>query len=224
MLPDIQSDLAAPVSLREALCRLPLHARALWGNHSETVVAQARWDVAWILILLLVLVRVGFGLMTITHFSARAYGTLGSFQAFHMLEVLFLATLLQVVLAPAGILLLMALQFALAQAWHGQATFLGQSYSFLLFFVPLSLIYSLINSVLASLPGSGSSANLLLALAGAILTMLLNTAQLQRIHRLSVGKALTTVLISSFVLTLLAVLGAATLLGLLFAPLHAGAW
>jgi hypothetical protein len=218
---DVQSESTAHVPLHEALCRLPLHTRALWGKHPENVVTQARWDVAWTLILLLVIAHIGFGLPAVAHVSALTQEMLGTTPlAIHLVEVLFLATLSQIVLDPAGVLLFMALQFALAQAWHGQATFLGQCYTFLLFFVPISIAYSLLNSVLASLARSGSMPSMLLALAVGILTVSLNTSQMRRIHHLSAGKALIVVLGSSFVLVLIASLGAAILLGFLFTPFH----
>jgi len=102
----------------------------------------------------------------------------------------------------------MAIIYGLARAFGGQGTFLTQSYTYLLFDVPLGIVSSLI----ALIPIAGG----FISIAIGIYSIVLAIFSVMAVHRLSGGRATAVVLIPIGV-ALLLICGLLVLVVALFA-------
>jgi hypothetical protein len=114
----------------------------------------------------------------------------------------------QIILIPLFFFIGMAIIYGLARAFGGQGTFLTQSYTYLLFDVPLGIVSSLI----ALIPIAGG----FIAIAIGIYRIVLAIFSVMAVHRLSGGRATAVVLIPIGV-ALLLICGLLVLVVALFA-------
>ncbi len=105
----------------------------------------------------------------------------------------------------------MGLVYLLARAFNGQGTFLTQSYTPLLFQVPLGIL----SGILGLVPFFG-----LLGFAVFIYGIVLQVYALMAVHRLSGGKATAVVFLPAAMILLLAVVFVVTFISVLVGLLH----
>src|SRR5207249_3543683 len=106
----------------------------------------------------------------------------------------------------------MGILYGLSKAFGGQGGFLTQSYSFLLFDVPLRFLAALVGLI----PFAGG----LIAFAISIYEIVLSVFAIMAVHRLSGGKATAVVLIPVGVVVLLACAAFVVFFAILFAALQ----
>ena len=107
---------------------------------------------------------------------------------------------------PLGFFIWMGLVFLLAKAFNGQGTFLTQSYTSLLFQVPLGIL----SGILSLVPYFG-----LISTAVFIYGIVLQVFALMAVHRLSGGKATAVVFLPAVIITLLVIVLVVTFISVL---------
>ena len=107
--------------------------------------------------------------------------------------------LLSIITIPLTFFLGQGFQYLLAKAFNGQGTFLAQSYTALLFHVPLNITNSFLNTFFDFIPFIGFNLYPLVYLMWLAYSIILNVLQIKAVHHLTTGKAVTVVLIPGFV-------------------------
>jgi hypothetical protein len=207
-----------PLPLNEAVRQLPnQYIRVLTKPSAATFSEELRkssWDITLVQLLIMIVVGIVFGLITALLSSAvvNAYVANGdltgtSLQAVRAILVSSSigGAFLRILTVPVGFFIGVGVQFLLAKAFSGQGTFLTQSYTTLLYQVPIYVISSLL-SLLGVIPAAGGFIIGLVGLVLGIYSIVLNVYQIMATHRLSGGKATAVVLIPYGILLLLVLL------------------
>jgi len=158
---------------------------------------KADWAMVWIQLLILALVGTIVGLIrsAIGYAGSNLLTTTGGFDtgAFQALTVS--GSTFSFIAVPVSFFILVGIQYLLAKAFQGQGNFLTQSYSTLLYQVPINIASYLVGLI----PILGGIAGFALFIYGIVL----NVYAIMAVHRLSGGKATGVVLIPIAVLFLL---------------------
>jgi hypothetical protein len=154
---------------------------------------QASWALVWVQLLGLTALDIAltwvFNLLPAFH--ALGLTTLGA-RGPHWLEPLGAVLshpLGQLLLTPVDFFLTSSLLYLLARAFGGQGSFLAQTYTTLLFSVPLTLLWGVLALVLGVIPLVGLPLFVVVSLALWIYGLLLQTQTIMGVHALSGGKA-----------------------------------
>ena len=207
-----------PLPLNEAIRQLPNQYIRVLTKPGATTFAEelpkASWDITLIQILIMVVVAIVLGLIRAAITSATTNATLSStglssanLQAFSSLiyATSFGSVFLSIISVPLTFFIGVGILFLLAKAFHGEGTFLTQSYTSLLYQVPIYVINSLF-SLLGTIPIAGGIIVGLVSLVVFIYSIVLNVYQIMAVHRLSGGKATWVVLIPYIILFVLLLL------------------
>lgn len=199
------------VSLRE----LPYQYRNVVLHPSDATFAaeipKADWPAVWLQLGILVAASVILGLIATAIASVVVRATTGSagaaaiFSAFGVASTIT-GALLSIILVPLFFFAGVGIQYLLAKMFNGQGTFLAQSYTHLLFKVPLDIAGAIIGAILAFVPFVGG----IVGLVFFVYSVVLNVFQIKAVHRLDTGKAAAVVLIPYAVLLLIGILCALT--------------
>jgi hypothetical protein len=106
--------------------------------------------------------------------------------------------ILSVITVPLSFFFGQVFQYLLAKSFNGQGTFLAQSYTALLFHVPLNITFNYTSTFLDFIPIFGFNLSPLVYLTWLVYSIILNALQIKAVHSLTMGKALAVVLIPSF--------------------------
>lgn len=155
---------------------------------------KANWGIVWIQLLGLAVIGTIFGFIG-NLISPLVLSNGGSVNASGFLALSVGASIFSIISVPLSFFILVGIQYLLARAFHGQGTFLQQSYTTLLFQVPLGIL----RYVLGIIPILGGIAGFALTIYG----LVLNIFSIMAVHRLSGGKATAVVLIPIVVVLLL---------------------
>ncbi len=194
----------APRPIGQAIQELPnQYIKVLTKPSAQTFaeeMGKADWGMVWIQLLALALVgtivgliRVAIGLAGSNLLSSTGGFNPGAFQALTVSGSTF-----SFISVPVSFFILVGIQYLLARAFQGQGNFLTQSYTTLLFQVPIYIA----SYILGIIPFLGAFAGFALYIYGIVL----NVYAIMAVHRLSGGKATGVVLIPIAVLFLLAFL------------------
>jgi hypothetical protein len=173
---------------------------------------KANWRIVWVQLLGWGVISTILGFLSQAMYTSLSYRLSGSLspeaiQAFSANS----ASYGGIIGVPLGFFLWMGLVYLLAKAFNGQGTFLTQSYSTLLFQVPLGIL----SGILGLIPFFG-----LLGFAVFIYGIVLQVYALMAVHRLSGGKATAVVFLPAAMILLLAIVFVVTFIGVLVGMLH----
>ncbi|MDQ2887056.1 MAG: YIP1 family protein [Chloroflexota bacterium] len=189
---------------------------------------KSSWDITLVQLLIMIGVGVVLGLITALLSSAAANAyiansdlTGSSLQAYRSFVVAGSVggAFSRIISVPLSFFIGVGIQFLIAKAFKGEGTFLTQSYTTLLYQVPLYVISSLLG-LLAIIPIAGAIIAGIIGLALFVYSIVLNVYQIMATHRLSGGKATAVVLIPYAVGVLLVVLCGIAFSALIIAALH----
>jgi Yip1 domain len=196
---------AAPLPLGEAIRQLPQQYIKVLTKPSAATFAEeqgkAAWNIVWVQLLALSIIG-GVSLFLI--FQLVLPGALSSMinsnssaaGAIAIIEgAAVVIAFIWIILLPLGFFLTAGIYYLIAKAFGGQGTFLAQSYSTTLFYVPMSIV----GSVTGVIPFLGSLAGT----AVFIYNIVLGVYMMMAVHRLSGGKATVVVLLPIIVLLVL---------------------
>src|SRR6266699_958216 len=188
-MPPVQ---AAPLPLGEAIRQLPNpYIRVLTKPSAATFAEEqgkAAWNIVWIQLIIYAIAAAVLGYLAIlispNQFSTAGSSTLnpGMVQAISLSAGFGL-----ILLVPIFFFIGVGIYYLIAKAFGGQGTFLAQSYTTLLYGVPIGIL----SSVLRLIPILGSLAAIALGIYGIVLQVF----AIMAVHRLSGGKATAVVLI-----------------------------
>jgi hypothetical protein len=216
-----------PLPLNEAIKQLPGQYQHVLTKPGAATFAEelpkASWDITLVQILIMIVVGVVLGVIhaaitpAIANTALSGSGLSGvNVQTYTSLLYAssFGSAFLGIISVPLSFFIGVGIQFLIAKAFKGEGTFLTQSYTSLLYQVPLYIIVSLL-SLLSVIPIAGVIIAGLVSFASFVFGVILNVFQLMAVHRLSGGKAVWVVLIPyivAFVLLLLCGLVAGALI------------
>ncbi len=196
-----------PLPLNQAVQQLPNQYIRVLTKPSPATFAEelhkASWDITLVQLLIMIIVGIVFGIITALFSSAIANSyvsnsnlTGSSMQAFRALLISSSigGAFLRIITVPLSFFIGVGIQFLLAKAFKGEGTFLTQSYTTLLYQVPIYIISSVI-SLLGIIPVAGGIIVLIIGLALFVYSVVLNVYQIMATHRLSGGRAAAVVLI-----------------------------
>jgi len=193
----------SPLPLGEAVRQLPSQWIRVLTHPGASALAEesgkASWDIVWVQLIISAVISAIFSfLVTLEGSSFMNVPTTGSnaslLTAYR--SVLTGASFASIITVPLFFFIGMGIFFGLAKAFGGQGRFVTQSYTFLLYGVPLGIVVS----VLSLIPIAGS----FIAIAIGIYAIVLDVFAVMAVHRLSGGKATAVILIPLGVLFLLA--------------------
>jgi hypothetical protein len=172
---------------------------------------RATWGIVWIQILLLIIIPGVLGLLRGLSRSA-AVGAATNSQDLYTALVSFavgtsiVGTLIFTLVVPLVFFIGVGIQFALAKAFSGNGSFVGQSHAQLLYLVPLTILGSIISTLFVIFVPFATrvAINPVIQLALFIYGILLNVMAISGVHNLTRGKATAVVLIPYIVGTLVA--------------------
>lgn len=207
-----------PLPLNEAIRQLPNQYVRVLTKPSAAVFAEelpkSSWDITLVQILFMIVVAIVIGLIRVaiaagianaslasSGFSGNGLGAASSL----IYATSFGSVFLSILIIPVSFFIGVGVQFLLAKAFQGEGTFLTQSYTSLLYQVPMYIISALL-SLLTVIPVAGSILSILVSLAVFVYSVVLNVFQLMAVHRLSGGKAVWVVLIPYIVVFVLLLL------------------
>src|SRR6266568_2291940 len=183
---------AVPLPLGEAIRQLPnQYIRVLTKPSAATFAEEqgkAAWNIVWIQLIIYAIAAAVLGYLAIlispNQFSTAGSSTLnpGMVQAISLSAGFGL-----ILLVPIFFFIGVGIYYLIAKAFGGQGTFLAQSYTTLLYGVPIGIL----SSVLRLIPILGSLAAIALGIYGIVLQVF----AIMAVHRLSGGKATAVVLI-----------------------------
>lgn len=193
-----------PRSVSQAIQELPnQYIKILTKPSVQSFVEEmgkADWAMVWVQLIAIAIVGTIFGLIgsAIGVASNPFTNTAGSVNYGAFLAFAVAGSYFSIIAVPLGFFISVGVQYLLARAFKGQetgqGTFLAQSYTRLLFDVPLSIA----RYVLGIIPILGG----LIGLALSIYGIVLNVYSIMAVHRLSGGRATAVVLIPIVVLYL----------------------
>jgi hypothetical protein len=176
-------------------------------NHPSTIaffqeINNANWLMIWLQLGIMILAYIIIGslrelfaplIIGVASLSSSSYTSIlsetGAGSAFGILSI---------IIVPLSFFFGQVYQYALAKASNGQGTFMAQSYTALLFHVPLNIAFNCTGAFLDFIPFFGFNLSPLLYLMWLIYSIILNVFQIKAVHGLTIGKALVVVLIPSF--------------------------
>ena len=228
--PQPQPMAARPVN--QSIQELPNQYRNVVTHPSDATFAaelpKADWAMVWVQLGILIVVGVVLGLISGLLGSALAAATTGSTNVAGSLAALTVATsvgaaFLRIIFIPLFFFIGVGIQYLVAKAFSGQGTFLAQSYTQLLYKVPLDIAGYVLATILAFIPVLGLFLSPLVSLALFVYSVVLNIFQIKAVHRLTGGKAAAVVLIPYAVLLVLGLLCAIVAASLIISILHSAA-
>ena len=162
---------------------------------------KASWNIVWVQLIFHAIISTILGylgtLISGTNFNtSTSTGSVNPALLQTIRSITLGITLGQIVLIPLFFFIGMAIIYGLARAFGGQGRFVTQSYTYLLFDVPLGIVSSLVSLI----PIAGG----FIALAIGIYRVILAIFSIMAVHRLSGGRAAAVVLIPIGVVLLLA--------------------
>ena len=176
-------------------------------NHPSTTaffqeISKANWLMVWLQLGIMIFASIILGsirelfaplIIGVASISSSTYTSIlsetGAGSAFGILSV---------ITVPLSFFFGQIYQYLLAKAFNGKGTFLTQSYTALLFHVPLNIAYNYTGAFLDFIPFFGFNLSTLLYLMWLVYSIILNVFQIKAVHSLPMGKALVVVLIPSF--------------------------
>jgi Yip1 domain len=182
----------------------------------------------WVQLGILIVVGVVLGLISGLVGSALVGAATGSSSVAGSLAAFTVATsagsaFFRIIFIPLGFFIGAGIQYLVAKAFNGQGTFLQQSYSQLLYKVPLDIVGYVLTTILGFIPILGGILDVLIFLALFVYSVVLNIFQIKAVHRLTGGKAAAVVLIPYAVLLVLGLLCAVVAASLIISILHSAA-
>jgi Yip1 domain len=205
----------APLPLGEAIRQLPNQYIKVLTRPSAATFAEeqgkASWDIVWVQLIIYAIVAAVLGYLALL-ISPNQFSTTGSSAVSPgMVQAISLSTGFGLILLiPIGFFIGVGIYYLIAKAFGGQGTFLAQSYTTLLYSVPIGIL----SFALRLIPILGA----LVAFALSIYGIVLQIFAIMAVHRLSGGKATAVVLIPVAVLLVLA-----CILGIIFIAIIAAA-
>src|SRR6266516_4830437 len=195
---------SAPLPLGEAIRNLPNQYIKVTTKPGPMTFAEemgkASWDIVWVQLIFYAIISTILSylatLISGMNFNTTSTGSVNPALLQSIRYITLGITFGQIILIPLFFFIGMAIIYGLARAFGGQGTFLTQSYTYLLFDVPLGIVSSLI----ALIPLAGG----FIAIAIGIYRIVLAIFSVMAVHRLSGGKATAVVLIPIGVALLLA--------------------
>jgi len=161
---------------------------------------KASWNIVWVQLIAYAIISSALGYLALQVQSGSFNPPTANPATIQMLQTIRSYTtgvvLGSIVIVPLFFFIGMGIFYGLAKAFGGQGRFLNQSYTYLLFNVPLGIIAGLLYQI----PFAGG----LIAFAVGIYQIVLSIFSIMAVHRLSGGKASAVVLIPVGVLFLLA--------------------
>ena len=157
---------------------------------------KASWDIAWVQLIALAIISSILGYLatlTSTTLTSTSYSSINPAAIRSVTAGISLGS---VILVPLFFFIGQGIYYGLAKAFGGQGKFLPQSYTTLLFSVPIGIATGIVNLI----PIVGS----FIALAISIYSIVLNILALMAVHRLSGSRASAVVIIPIGVAVLLA--------------------
>jgi hypothetical protein len=201
-VPPVQT---APLPLGEAIKQLASqYVRVLTKPSAATFAEEqgkAAWNIVWVQLLGLGVI---FGVLIFLFFQLFLPGIINSMNnsgspAAGMLAAIEGAALgfaiFEIIAIPLGFFIIAGIYYLIAKAFGGQGTFLAQSYNTTLFYVPMTILGSLIGLI----PFLGSLAGI----AVLVYEIVLGVYMMMATHRLSGGKATVVVLLPAIVFLVL---------------------
>ena len=195
---------SAPLPLGEAIRNLPNQYIKVTTKPGPMTFAEemgkASWDIVWVQLIFYAIISTILSylatLISGTFNTPTGGGSVNPALLQSIRTITLGITFGQIILIPLFFFIGMAIIYGLARAFGGQGTFLTQSYTYLLFDVPLGIVSSLI----ALIPIAGG----FIAIAIGIYRIVLAIFSVMAVHRLSGGRATAVVLIPIGVALLLA--------------------
>jgi hypothetical protein len=196
---------SAPLPLGEAIRYLPNQYLKVITRPGPRTFAEemgkASWDIVWVQLIFYAIITTILGylgtLISGTNFNTTtSTGSMNPALLQSIRTIILGITFGQIVLVPLFFFIGMAIIYGLARAFGGQGKFLTQSYTYLLFDVPLGIVSSLVSLI----PIAGGFIALLIGIYRIVLAIFAVMA----VHRLSGGRATGVVLIPIGVVLLLA--------------------
>jgi hypothetical protein len=196
---------SAPLPLGEAIRNLPNQYLKVTTRPGPRTFAEemgkASWDIVWVQLIFYAIITAILGYLStvispVTFNTTTSTGSLNPALLQSIRSIILGLTLGNIVLVPLFFFIGMAIIYGLARAFGGQGKFLTQSYTYLLFDVPLGIVSSLVTLI----PYAGSFIALLIGIYRIVLAIFAVMA----VHRLSGGRATGVVLIPIGVVLLLA--------------------
>ena len=173
---------------------------------------KASWDIIWVQLIALAIISAILSYLATLISSTFTTATYGSINIAAYRSIIAGASFSSIIFIPLVFFIGQGIYYGLAKAFGGQGKFVAQSYTFLLFSVPIGII----TGILALIPIAGS----FLGLAVGIYSIVLSIFAIMAVHRLSGGKASAVVLIPIGVAVLLACGRVAILVAILTAALQ----
>src|SRR6266480_2703542 len=193
----------APRSIGQAMQELPnQYIRVLTKPSAQSFaeeMGKADWGMVWIQLLIWALIGTILGLIRAAiGLAGLSFVSNNTFNPAAITALTVSGSTFSFISVPVFFFILVGIQYLLAKAFQGQGNFLTQSYTTLLFEVPINIV----SYLLAFIPILGGIAVFALSIYGIVL----NVFAIMAVHRLSGGKAVGVVLIPIAVLILLAFL------------------
>lgn len=180
---------------------------------------KAGWGIIWLQLLFVGLIGTIIGLIRVVLGSAFVMSTAGGANAtaFAVLSSVFVggASVFSIIAVIIGFFIIVGIQYLLAKAFGGNGDFTQQAYSYLLFYVPITLV----SNVLGLIPILGG----IIGFALGIYQIILNVFSIMAAHRLSGGKATMVVLIPIIAIILLVLLCAVALAAIFVSAINGAA-
>ncbi len=191
---------SAPLPLGEAIRNLPSQYLKVLTKPGPMTFAEemgkASWDIVWVQLIALAIISAILGYLNTLispTFTSTSYSSINTTAIRSVAAGISFGS---VIFVPLFFFIGQGIYYALAKAFGGQGRFLPQSYTTLLFSVPIGIV----TYALALIPFAGG----FLGLAISIYSIVLNIFALMAVHRLSGGRASAVVLIPVGVAVLLA--------------------
>ncbi|TMC18887.1 MAG: hypothetical protein E6J34_16070 [Chloroflexi bacterium] len=184
---------SAPLPLDQAVRQLPDQYIKVVTNPSAQTFAQemgkASWDIVWVQLLIYAVIAGIFGYIStlIPGTLFRSPGTVSPIPPAALQAILVGASLGTIIVIPTFFFIGEGIIYLIAKAFGGTGTFLQQSYSHLLFKIPLGII----TSALGLIPLLGG----LVWFGIYVYEIVLHIFSIMAAHRLSGGKATAVVLL-----------------------------
>ncbi len=191
---------SAPLPLGEAIRDLPSQYLKVLTKPGPMTFAEemgkASWDIIWVQLIAFAIISAILSYLATLISPTFTTATYGSINIAAYRSIIAGASFSSVIFIPLVFFIGQGIYYLLAKAFGGQGRFVTQSYTSLLFSVPIGII----TGILSLIPIAGG----LLGLAVGIYSIVLNIFAIMAVHRLSGGRASAVVLIPIGVAVLLA--------------------